>query len=521
MPQSVWADTVTATGGWSAGQAKSITPIIVIGQNWNITSYAAGNSWNYTLYPFFVGTNGTYSATVTTSPVVNTTFLLRGLFSPSSVPNPATPIGNFITSSFSGGNTASLTNLPLTAGQQYTFLVAYNIGGSAATDISTLTITGIGCINFGTTYQCSRYITGPNVAMGNYSALNAARVIDANSNLLSLFAPLSAGNQQEIAKATTQILPLLTGGSTSATRSTMASVNSIVQARLDHASGRASGDGFLGDNNVWMKPFASHAAQGDHDAVSGYTAKTNGLVAGVDGALSPALRVGGAITYAVSDITGKSTDAPQSNNVSIYQLIGYGSYALDANTDVNFQADVGKNTNRGHRQIAFTSSVATSSYDSQTAHVGVGIGRNYPLTDSTTLTPSLRADYTWIKDKAYQETGAGQLNLLVRARSTDALVLSIGGKLAHQLNDQTTLVANLGAGYDALNRQDAITASFAGASDAAFVTYGIKPSPWIGRGGLGVVYKLKTGLEITGRYDVEYRESFLNQTASANLRWTF
>ena len=365
----------------------------------------------------------------------------------------------------------------------------------------------------------STNVSNSTASVGNSSASGAARVIDANSNLLALITGQTTDKQ--VSDAASQTLPLLTGGTTTAVRSSMGSVNGIIQSRLDHVSGRASGDSFLGDKNVWLKPFASRADQNDRDGVAGFRADTYGLAIGVDGTLSPALRIGGAFAYASSDVNGKSATAPQSNDVNIYQLIGYGSYAIDDRTDINFQVDVGQNTNKGRRQIAFTSSTASSNYNSDTAHVGLSIGRAYPLSGSTTLIPSLRADYTWIKDKSYSESGAGLLNLNVASRSAEAFIVAIDGKLAHQLNDQTTLIANLGVGYDAINKRDAISASFAGASNAAFVTYGIDPSPWIGRAGAGAVYKLKSGLEITGRYDIEYRESFLNQTASANVRWSF
>lgn len=362
-------------------------------------------------------------------------------------------------------------------------------------------------------------VLGSSTAMNNSPAYSAASVIDAHANLLGLFGNVSG--DQAVSNAASQTLPLLTGGSIAAVRGTLNNINNIVQARLDHGSGRASGDSFLGNKYFWLKPFASHADQNDRDGVAGYKADTYGLAAGVDGTLSPALRIGGAVAIASSDISSKSSVAPQSDDVSVYQLIGYGSYALDDRTDISFQADIGQNTNKGRRNIAFTSSVASADYNSQTAHVGVGIGRSYALSGSTTLTPLLRADYTWIKDKSYSETGAGLLNLNVNSRSSEALVVSMDGKLAHQLNDQTVLIANLGVGYDTINKRDAITAAFAGAADAAFVTYGINPSPWIGRAGVAAVYKLKNGFEITGRYDVEYRESFLNQTASANMRWAF
>jgi hypothetical protein len=75
--------------------------------------------------------------------------------------------------------------------------------------------------------------------------------------------------------------------------------------------------------------------------------------------------------------------------------------------------------------------------------------------------------------------------------------------------------------YDAMNERASITASFAGAPGAAFVTYGIKASPWLVRGGVGAAYQAMNGVEITARYDAEYRTSFLNQTASIKARWVF
>lgn len=41
------------------------------------------------------------------------------------------------------------------------------------------------------------------------------------------------------------------------------------------------------------------------------------------------------------------------------------------------------------------------------------------------------------------------------------------------------------------------------------------------RGGLGVVSNTAGGMEVSARYDAEYRKDFLNQTASVKLRWAF
>jgi len=360
---------------------------------------------------------------------------------------------------------------------------------------------------------------------GNTPATGAATVLDGviasdpNGALASHFVGLT--NQQQVSNAVSQTLPLLTGGSTAATQSALFGIHRAIQARIDGNRGLSSGDDFLGNKSVWLKPFGSWAKQDDRNGVAGFKANTYGLILGTDGTLSPALRVGGAFAYANIDVNGQSSVAPQSSKVDVYQLAAYGSYDLDDRTAIDVQADAGQNTNQGRRQIAFASSIASSNYTSDTAHLGVALGRTYALSGQTRLTPSIRADYTWIRDKSYAESGAGALNLNVNSRTTDALVIGFDGKLAHQLNDQTTLVADLGIGYDTLSKQASMTSAFAGAPNAAFVTFGINPSPWLGRAGAGAVYKTKGGVEITARYDAEYRESFLNQTASVKARWAF
>ncbi len=331
----------------------------------------------------------------------------------------------------------------------------------------------------------------------------------------------SLGTSQQVADAASQTVPLLTGGSAQAADSALSGINRVVQARIEGNRGLSSGDRFYGDRHVWLKPFGSWADQDDRGGVSGFDADTWGLALGVDGTLSAATRLGAAFAYAQADVDGNSTVAPQSAEVDVYQLIAYGSHSLDANTDLDFQLGIGKNSNSGRRQIAFMSSVATSSYDSTTAHVGIGVSRALQWNERTSFIPSLRADYTWIEDENYTESGAGALNLSVASRSTEQLILALDGNLAHAVNDRATLTANLGVGYDTVGERASITAAFAGAPNAAFVTQGIKPERWLGRGGLGVVYQLKDGLEVNARYDAEVREDFSNQTASVNLRMPF
>ncbi len=355
----------------------------------------------------------------------------------------------------------------------------------------------------------------------NNPAFGAAAVIDANSNLLAIFTNANLSGDKAVSDAASQVLPLLTGGSMAATGNALAGINRVIQSRLESGRGLSSGEHFFGDKYVWVKPFGSWAKQHDQQGVSGFKSTTTGLAFGVDGSLNDKLRLGIASAYANASVDSNSSIAKQSADVDVFQLVAYGSYNLSANTDLNFQADVGQNSNKGQRRIAFTSTTAESSFKSYTSHLGASLDRAYQLNAKTTLTPSLRADYTWIKDKAYRESGAGLLNLNVDSRDSEELVLGLDGKLSHQLNDHTSVAANLGVGYNTMAKRSSITASFAGASSAAFTTYGLDPDPWTARAGLGITHVTSQGTEITLRYDAEHREAFLNQTASLKARWSF
>lgn len=361
--------------------------------------------------------------------------------------------------------------------------------------------------------------------LGNTPAGGVAMVLDGiiagdpGGPIASLFVPLNG--DAAVSNAASQTLPLLVGGSQAASRAALGGIGRVVRARMDNNRGLSSGDGFYGNKHVWMKPFGSWADQDDRKGVSGYSARAGGLVFGADAKLSDQTRLGLSFAYAKANVEGNASTAPNSAKVDVYQLLGYGSYALGNDTEINFQAGIGQNRNHGKRDILFAGSVAKSDYNSLTATLGAGIGRTYKLSEQTSFTPSLRADYTWIKDKGYTETGAGVLNLNVASRSADELILAVDGRFSHEINPGTALSANLGLGYDALNERTSVTATFAGAPGAAFTTHGLAPSPWLVRGGFGVVSNTAGGMEVIARYDAEHRKDFLNQTASVKLRWAF
>jgi outer membrane autotransporter protein len=164
---------------------------------------------------------------------------------------------------------------------------------------------------------------------------------------------------------------------------------------------------------------------------------------------------------------------------------------------------------------------AQSNYRSLSEQLGVGIAHTMKLSDVTTFTPTARVDYTTVHNNGYTESGAGALDLIVDSSTVNEMIISTDGKFTHNLNEHSIVTANLGVGYDALNKQYAIVSAFAGDPTATFTTLGLNPSPWIARGGLGYVHTEKA-TEVMLRYDVDASTShFVGQTVSARFRWSF
>ncbi|WP_192982101.1 autotransporter domain-containing protein [Pseudomonas sp. EggHat1] len=359
---------------------------------------------------------------------------------------------------------------------------------------------------------------------GNNPAQEAAQVLDnvlaedPTGELASNFIGLTS--EQEVSNAVTSTMPTVAGSATSATSSTLAGINRVIQAHQDSNRGLSSGDA-LSNGNLWIKTFGSWAEQNERSGISGYDANTKGLAIGADTAVSETTRLGLAFAYAQTDLDSDSRVAPQSAQIDTFQLIGYGSYALSADTELNFQLDAGQNRNESKRHMPFADATAHADYNGYNVHAGIGIGHNMHLSEQLTFVPSARADYTWIGTDSYHEKGAGALDLDVDSNDTEELLFSIDGKLNYALSEATLLSANLGAGYDVIDENGTITSTYAGAPGAAFRTQGLDLEPWLARAGLGLIHTLSGGTEVSLRYDAEARSDFTNQGASVKARWAF
>jgi autotransporter-associated beta strand protein len=359
-----------------------------------------------------------------------------------------------------------------------------------------------------------------NPAVGAARALDAIFASDPNGSLAAVFVPVSS-TEAQVNHAVTQTLPLLTGASLITTQDALLGINHVIRSRQDGLRGASSGDGFLAEPNLWVKPFGSRANQDDRNGVAGFDAHIYGLAVGVDGELNDRSRVGIAFAYANANVDGNSSVAPQRLDANIYLLSGYGSYNFGSDTELSYQLDIGKNQNHGVRKMSDFAVEANSNYDSIDAHAGLGLSRTFAINKGLSLTPALHADYTWIRDDSYLETGAGVLDLDVDRRSARQFIPAVDSTLEYRFDNHLAAAVNLGVGYDTLAKRVSITSTYAGAPGVAFDTQGIEPGKLLYRGGVGLNYEATDTLDVSVRYDAEIRTGFDNQTASVKARWKF
>lgn len=351
---------------------------------------------------------------------------------------------------------------------------------------------------------------------------------------------LQSSSEDEVASALAETLPLVNGGMMSATFATLDRVNAVMRNRITSLSGRfdrgvsslttgsiapvtdtAPTGSFAADalsvgQHVWLTSFAGRVRQDGATGMSDTRTDGHGIIAGIEGSIGNRTELGFAFAWSGSDLA-TAGGPEQGANADTYQFAVYGRHDLDGGAGLLFQADAGRSFIDGYRVVDAIDATARSSYASDFAHAGLGLDRTFALDEVTLFRPSVWLDYTAMTDDAYAETGADDLNLLVRGRHRDALVLGANAALTQSLTDRVSVDMTIGAGYDFLRKADSIDAAYEGAPDDVFTTTGGAKSPWQMEASLAVTYNDPTGLGLTARYDAWHRGDAFGQSAGLEI----
>lgn len=273
---------------------------------------------------------------------------------------------------------------------------------------------------------------------------------------------------------------------------------------------------------VWTKVFGSRASQDMQSSYAGYTANSWGLAYGMDTLLRSGWVVGGAFTYADTNINMSDFRSGDSSKIRTYQLSAYASRDFD-NWYLESMLAYAKQKNSGSRDTA-VSGIAYSSYDGQQVAARVTAGYPITLNDKWTVTPTAGLEYTYLSQDAYQETGAGPLSLSINGQSANRVRSVIGSKLATQLEtaDGVTITpsANIGWRHEFNNSGMDSTATFTGGG-AAFKTPGQSLTRDTMNLGAAVSFQKSKNFVLSLQLDGEKSAGYYSVAGQVTGQWRF
>ncbi len=181
-------------------------------------------------------------------------------------------------------------------------------------------------------------------------------------------------------------------------------------------------------SQAWLAGFS---ADGDYDAVGGYTAfdtDTNGFLAGYD------LRIGenwiAGLGYARSDGDLKAPSLAASGGIDSWSGSVYATW-FDGNRYLEGGLTYGEQSYDTSREVTVgeVERTATSAHDGDLWSAFLGGGIEYGF-GTWSIEPYASLYYYRVEEDAFVETGADTLNQVVAARSTDALRGEAGGRIS-------------------------------------------------------------------------------------------
>ena len=418
--------------------------------------------------------------------------------------------------------------------------VAYNFTASKVTDyvpddpstllvdetdenqLLVLTVADTGMTNIASAVASQNLKSGEGLAQSLDLALNNFE--DLPSKMQDLFYKLGESTNAGQVKHTVEtLLPTSTGNANLYSHDLITQMSQVVDLRQSYNKGAATGDQFYGNSSFWFKPFGSYADQNRNEGVSGYNANSFGAMFGADTTAGALGSIGASFGYAHTNLD--PDNVASSVKLRTYQATVYGTKNVSEQTDFSWHVGGGMQDNRSSRTTDGFGQ-ANANYDSDFVNAGAQLSYAANISDNQKFIPSLRMNYTRVSDDGYQESGLGALNLMVDKVTSQRLVLGVDGKYVYKPNGETNLSANLGVGYDVLQDNDPLRARFQGGPGynccaaqpvVSFNVATMDPSPWIVRGGLGASYNITNSVDVGARYDLNVKENYFDQMASARV----
>ena len=288
-----------------------------------------------------------------------------------------------------------------------------------------------------------------------------------------------------------------------------------------------------GGSGVWLVPFGLFSDNDGHGNASDMETDTYGVTGGYDYRLPAGLRLphsdnyrfGLAVGYthhSLENTSGFMTGTGNTAQTALYG--GYRSQHFHAGLAGRFAWT----SMQSDRNIVFSDvdRNAVADFDGLEWGALTEVGGHFGDPKRALFHPSARFQYIHTTQDAFQETGAGDLDLSVPALDYDSFLLTLGARVSRvfTLKGEFGIEPELRGGWTIdfgdLERQ--VPATFYVVPGAVpFVTTGAQPDMNSGSVGIGYVMTVGDVPLLSTHYDFEFGESFTRQVITAGLyfRW--
>ncbi len=176
-------------------------------------------------------------------------------------------------------------------------------------------------------------------------------------------------------------------------------------------------------------------------------------------------------------------------------------------------------------QTAIPFRIAQGAADGRQAFAGVRAGYAFGVVPGLEFGPVVSMDYVRSNIGGFDEFGAGDFGLTVNARNFTSLGTKLGvmGALDTRIGRTGKLTAfgSVAYAYELADRQDVVTASFFGASEAPFSIANALDPQWVSvNAGAELALANRTSIGITATSDLG-RGVLTNNQGNVTLRWRF
>jgi outer membrane autotransporter protein len=442
-------------------------------------------------------------------------------------------------------------------------LDALDLGGTFAADEKWYVVAVAGDF----TWEGYRiYLTGQTFNGTGAGPINQTQVVDAGSLGGGVFEPVSTSNTSSTGQILDQLNGTVSGamatiitdmaalsdddrqaavqkvspetGSALAQAATQTITGSLdtVQIRLDSLrsesfsttaltydaeTGLAAGDEQY-RNSMWIKAFGATANQGGNDGFAGYGSNIHGLAAGTDTLLDNDWVLGGAFTYASTDVdmgdfrSGDSTDI-ETWQLTAYASRDYGKWYIETMLAYAYQ-------DYDTRRDTGVSGVAVGDFSGDMFALRVLAGMPFHKDSGITITPYAGLEYSYMTLDSYTETGAGVMSLNAAEQDLDRGWLLLGAKVSKEFMTENgaEVIPSVQFGLrHALNNDgiDTVTSFVGGGGN--FISEGQDIHRNVYSIGLGVAVKQSDNFTLSVSLDTELADEYESYQGQVIGNWTF